>query len=280
MDNKDLDVEVLENQISFDLDSLGLSEKEESVSLTETLIKPQNHEWIKDEVLFVVVKTEKYNMNLCGKMMLEWVKLAGSNCEQMIIDDCPDIVERVRSINTEKKIIAVFYSDTPLLDKSQFVRIVEYFAAKSINFLFLNRGFIVKNDFLNYNPNIAQSTLSDDEKTNLLICDNSQAISFASEQLYNRIRDYHIKNGVVIYGKNTVFIDADVEIDGGVIIYPNNILQGESIISSGTILESGNIIKNSIISNNCRLCGSYIEDSKIMDNVNLDYGNKVIKEVR
>ncbi len=280
MDDKDLGVEVLENQISFDLDNLGLSEKEESLSITETLIKPQNHEWIKDEVLFVVVKTDKYNMNLCGKMMIEWVKLAGSNCEQIIIDDCDDVMERVKCINTNKKIIAVFYSDTPLLDKSQFVRIVEFFAAKCMNLLLLNRGFVVKNDFLKYNPNVAQSSSSEDERTNLLICNNSQAITFAGEQLYNRIREYHIKNGVTIFGKNTVFIDADVEIDSGVIIFPNNVIQGESIISSGTILESGNIIKNSIISNNCHICGSYIEDSKILDNVNLEYGNKVIKEVR
>ena len=32
-------------------------------------------------------------------------------------------------------------------------------------------------------------------------------------------------NGVIILGENTVFIDADVEIEEGTIIYPNNIIK-------------------------------------------------------
>ena len=81
-----------------------------------------------------------------------------------------------------------------------------------------------------------------------------------------------------MFGVNTIFIDADVEIDSKVIIYPNNIIKGESIISSGTLLESGNYIENSIISNDCHLIGAHIENSKIASGKNIKAGSLIVNE--
>lgn len=270
MENIENDVLVLENQISFDFDELENEEQEESIILNETALKPQNFEWIKDEVLFVVVKA--YNdevfenlpsLNLCGKEMIEWVLLAGYGCEQVVIDDCEDILSRVRSIRTDKKFIAIFYSDTPLLDKPAFYRIMDQFVSKSRNFLSLKRGYVVRTDFLRNNLTFMQGNIFDIESEALTICDSAKSLSHIYKILNNKILSFHIKNGVNMFGMNTIFIDADVEIDSRVIIYPNNIIKGESIISSGTILESGNYIDNSIISNDCLVLGSHIENSKI-----------------
>lgn len=270
MGNIDNDVLVLENQISFDFDEIELEEKEESLVLNETALKPQNFEWVKDDVLFVVVKA--YNdevfdnlptLNLCGKQMIDWVLLAGYGCQQVVIEDCEDILAKVKSIRTDKKIIAIFYSDTPLLDKSSFYKIMDQFVCKSRNFLALKRGYIVRTDFLRNNSTFMQGNIFDIENEALTICDSSKALSEIYKSLNNKILSFHIKNGVTMFGMNTIFIDADVEIDSKVIIYPNNIIKGESIISSGTILESGNYIDNSIISNDCVILGAHIENSKI-----------------
>lgn len=284
IDEIELETLVAENQISFDFE--GLSQKEESISLTETLIKPLNHDYIKEEVLFVVVKAKNNevakdlpNLKLCGKKMIDWVLLAGSSCEQMVMEDYEDIIGKVRQINTDKKYIALFYSDTPLFDKSSFFKIMDYFASKSMNFLQLSRGFIVKTEFLKNSPNFISSATGGNEIPSLLRCDSSAKLVEAYETLNERIVGYHIRNGVTIFGKNTVFIDADVEIDGGVIIYPNNILQGESVISGGTILESGNIIDNSIILNDCVVKASYIKNSKITNGKTIENGSKIISEV-
>lgn len=276
------DVLVAENQLSFDIDELELDEMEESLVLTEEAIATQTLEWTPDEVLFVVVKT--YNdevfenlpsLNLFGKQMIDWVLLAGSGCERMVIDDCEDIMARVKSICTNKKYVAVFYSDTPLLDKGAFYRIIEQFVLKSRNFLSLKRGFIVRTDYLRNNSTFMQGNIFDIESEALTICDNAKSLSKIYKTLKNRILAFHIRNGVTMFGENTICIDADVEIDSKVIIYPNNVIKGESIISSGTILESGNYIDNSIISNDCLIINSHIENSKISSGKKINAGSVI-----
>ena len=280
-----MEIEILNNQ--FNIDFEGLDKKEESISLsTETLIKPQNYDYIKDEVLFVVVKAQNPelandlpSLKLCGKKMVDWVLLAGTGCQEVVVEDCEDIINKVRNLNTSKKYIAVFYSDLPLFDKPSFYKIMDYFTSRSINFLQLTRGFVVKSEFLKNSPNFMQSAEGGIEIVPLFRCNTTLKLAKAYETLKERILNFHINNGVTIFGKNTVFIDADVEIDSGVVIYPNNLIQGECVISSGCILESGNTIQNSIILKNCTIKSSYIKDSKITEGQMIE-GGKVIKEVR
>ena len=283
MEREDIDLLVSENQIKIDFDSLSREQitEEESVIIPSSLIKAVNYEWIKDEVLFVVVKAyhsfvkDLPSVELCGKRLLDWVLNAGSGCETRIIEDCEDITSRVRNITTNKNIIAVFYSDTPLLDKGTFNKFCEYFSSHNMNFVRLSRGFIVKTEFLKNNFTLAQGASELDDK-NLLVADSAKVLNLMSNSLYNRILNYHIKNGVIIYGQNTVFIDGDVEIEGGVIIYPNNVIKGQSIIGENAIIESGNVIKNSIISNDAVVRSSYIENSKISAGASIEPFSKII----
>lgn len=282
MEREDIDLLVSENQIKIDFDSLtSANEEEESTIIPSSLIKAVNYDWIKDEVLFVVVKAyhsfvkDLPSVELCGKRLLDWVLNAGSGCETRIIEDCEDITSRVRNITTNKNIIAVFYSDTPLLDKGTFNKFCEYFSSHNMNFLRLSRGFIVKSEFLKNNFTLAQGASELDDK-NLLVADSAKVLNLMSNSLYNRILNYHIKNGVIIYGQNTVFIDGDVEIEGGVIIYPNNVIKGQSIVGENAIIESGNVIKNSIISNDAVVRGSYIENSKISAGASIEPFSKII----
>ena len=282
MEREDIDLLVSENQIKIDFDSLtSANEEEESAIIPSALIKAVNYDWIKDEVLFVVVKAyhsfvkDLPNVELCGKRLLDWVLNAGSGCETRIIEDCEDIIGRVRNITTNKNIIAVFYSDTPLLDNGTFNKFCEYFSSHNMNFLRLSRGFIVKSEFLKNNFTLAQGASELDDK-NLLVADSAKVLNLMSNSLYNRILNYHIKNGVIIYGQNTVFIDGDVEIEGGVIIYPNNVIKGQSIIGENAVIESGNVIKNSIISNDAVVRGSYIENSKISAGASIEPFSKII----
>ena len=228
METLELDLEIAKNQIAIDFESLE-KEEEESVSLPNSLIKPVNFDWIKSEVLFVVVNANREDvcphfssLSLCGKTMTDWVLMAGNQCENIVIDDCEDIIAKIREINTSKKIIALFYSDTPLLDKNAFYRIMEYFSSKSINFLQLARGIVVKTEFLKNNPSFMSSATGGYEDEALLVADSGEAIAFIHKILNRKIVNYHLDNGVVILGENMVFIDADCEIESGVVIYPNN----------------------------------------------------------
>ena len=285
METLDNEILIAENQISFDFDNLGFEQEEESIHLPESIIQSHNTNWIKDEVLFVVVNTKNddvfknlSSLNICGKKMIDWVLLAGHSCNRVVVDDCEDILSRVRSISTNKPFIAIFYSDTPLLDKNAFYRIMDHFVTKQRNFLALSRGFVVRTDFLRNNTTFMQGNICDIEQQALTVCDSAEKLSYIYKTINNKILNFHIKNGVTLFGKETIFIDADVEIDSRVIIYPNNIIKGESIIASGSILGSGNYINNSIISNDCEISGSRIVNSKIGAGKKLTDGSQVKEE--
>lgn len=282
-----LELDIAKGQLSLMLDEITFDDKEEEHTLlpSDKLIKAENHDWVGNEVLFVVVRAQNKflsndlpSLRLCGKKMIDWVRLAGRDCQQTIIDDSEDVLAQVREIATDKKYIAIFYSDTPLFNKSSFHKIMDYFSSKNINFLQLSRGYVVKTEFLKTRSNFMQGAIAGFEVEGLVRADSAKTIASMQNIINSKILSFHENNGVVIFGKNTVFIDADVEIENGVIIYPNNMIQGESVIAGGSILESGNIIKNSIISNNCRICASYIEKSKVGIGVEVKPFSKIIEE--
>ena len=68
---------------------------------------------------------------------------------------------------------------------------------------------------------------------------------------------------MILLGENTIFVDADVEIEAGAVVYPNNILKGESYIGKNAILESGNYIIDTIVCDEAFVCQSYLEKSKV-----------------
>ena len=287
METTEIEFEIAKNQIAIDFDSLEKEEiqEEESLTLPKELIKPVNYDWINNEVLFVVARVNREEvcpnysrLKLCGKTMTDWVLMAGGQCQKIVIDDCEDVLSKLRNVDTDKKIIAVFYSDTPLLNKQAFYNIMDYFSSKSINFLQLSRGIIVKTEFLKNNPSFMSGSIGGYEDESLEIADSAKTLYEMHKFLNKKILNYHISNGVVIFGKKTVFIDADVEIDGGVVIYPNNVIEGQSIVERGSVLGSGNIIKNSIISQNCQIEGAYIENSKIGQGKRVCSMTKVLNE--
>lgn len=288
METKELDFEIAKGQIAFSFDDIKIEENEEesSLILPEKLKKAENNEWIAEEVLFVVVKAQNKflsndlpSLNLCGKKMLDWVRIAGGACKQAVIEDCEDIMGSVRQIQTDKKYIAVFYSDTPLFHNGAFCRIMNYFSSKNANYLQLKRGFVVKTEFLKNCSVFMQGSAEKKEEDALLQATTPQIISFMHKFINERILAYHENNGVTILGRETVFIDADVEIENGVVIYPNNVVKGESIIAGGTVLLSGNVIENSIISNNCIISASYIDKSKISQGKELKAEKIIEKEI-
>ena len=90
-----------------------------------------------------------------------------------------------------------------------------------------------------------------------------KALSSASKILQAKILEYHKENGVTLFGENTIFIDADVEIEEGTVIYPNNIIKGQTYIGKNVTLDAGNIINDSIVADDCYVLASYLNKSKV-----------------
>ncbi|CAI3678674.1 bifunctional UDP-N-acetylglucosamine diphosphorylase/glucosamine-1-phosphate N-acetyltransferase GlmU [Clostridium neonatale] len=88
----------------------------------------------------------------------------------------------------------------------------------------------------------------------------------AEEILRNRINTIHMENGVTLIDPKTTYIGADVEIGKDTIIYPNNILEGNTVIGENCLLYQNSRIKDSVIGNEVDIQSSVILDSKIGDN--------------
>jgi len=78
-----------------------------------------------------------------------------------------------------------------------------------------------------------------------------------------RIADKHLNNGVVIMDIETTYIDADVEIGRGAILYPGVILQGKSSIGKGAVIGPYSQIYNSTIGPKTHVRQSVVEGAKV-----------------
>ena len=265
------EVEIEENQISFDFLQAGEPQKE---------VKMQPL-WSKKNTLVVLVKTNgqistKYD--ICGKEMWQWVAMATCLCQQKVVTEPENLLSEIKQFVGGFENVAVFFDDTPLLKANTFVQIMDYFVKEDLNYLVLSRGYVFKADFLSelkFLP--SQNPTSFGEEDFMIVCDE-QSLSFAFGVLNKRILDYHKDNGVFLFGENSIFIDADVQIEKGCTIYPNNVLKGETYIGQNVVLQSGNVIKNSIICDGVTAVASYIENSKIETKKQIGPFEKVVNQ--
>ncbi len=254
------EVEISENQISFDF----LNEDKSSDTQIQ---QSESFDWVAEETLVLIVRSDEYispNFELCGKRLQDWVAMATFGCKQIFVDDLGDeLIDSIRPYADGYNYVAVLYSDTPLLRKETFLELMTYFSKNRMNFMKLRRGFVFKADFLKTARVLLSSNVEEFGKEDFVVLNDAEKISFAFKVLNSRILGYHKKNGVVLLGEETIFVDADVEIEAGVKIFPNNVIKGESYIGKNAVLESGNYIIDTIICDEAFVCQSYLEKSKV-----------------
>lgn len=230
-----------------------------------------------EDVLFIVLLNKNedmkvkapYDIEILGKKMWQWVALAGDGAK---IKTTPcteesDIVNLIKPFVGNEKYTMVFYSDTPLLSRSLVMEILEYFQAKDLNVLKLERGFVFNSEYLLNCEKILAGASVEFSGNDFEAVDSYQKLTFVTEKLRDMILDYHMTNGVYVVDPKTTFVDADVVIEKGVRIEPNNVVKGETYIGEYSTLEANNIIKDSIISKNVIVKNSYISGSRISENM-------------
>ena len=96
---------------------------------------------------------------------------------------------------------------------------------------------------------------------------NSRAqLAEAERVLRKRINQFHLDNGVTLIDPNTTYIGVDAIIGKDTVIYPNNIIEGNTKIGEGCTILQNSRIKDSIIEDNVEIQASVILDSKIGKN--------------
>ena len=245
---------------------------EEERSILSKIVVAKNFDWVNKECLVVVIKVDKTdfcdnlsNIEVCGKSVLDWVLMSTCGPEQKVIEDQGErsLLETLKNISQNKSYVFVAYSDTPFLQRSTFLKIMDYVSASGINALELPRGYVFKASYLKNLTTLSCSMKKTFSDGDFVMLTSAGLLSSFFDFTASKIRAFHKKNGVTLFGEETIFIDADVEIEKGTIIYPNNVLKGETSIGKNVVLRSGNLIENSVIFDDAQVEGSVIISSKV-----------------
>ncbi len=122
-----------------------------------------------------------------------------------------------------------------------------------------------------YLTDVIEILKSQGEKIGAMITDfeetlgvNSRAeLAVVENILRKRINKTHLDNGVTIIDPSNTYIGVDVKIGQDTIIYPGNVIEGQTIIGEDCIIYPNSRINNSIIENGVEIQSSVILDSKI-----------------
>jgi len=99
---------------------------------------------------------------------------------------------------------------------------------------------------------------------------NSRAqLAEAEVILRKRINLFHMENGVTLIDPSSTYIGADVEIGNDTIIYPNNLIEGNTKIGKGVTLYPNSRILDSEIGDDVTITSSVILSSKIGRNTSV-----------
>lgn len=243
------------------------------ITVTDLKLKPVKIK--KDftfEVLVLSVKPCKnsFDGKILGKQLFEWVCFASRNIPTRVIeyDEKTSILDFVKDkLNKRFDYTIVLLSRTPLLQNADILSIMEYTSFKEVKVCKLPCGYVIDNRIqLGENDIMIDSVYSMGEE-NFYVVDTKKQFSYALGVLQSRINNFHIDNGVEIVDRTKVYIETDVDIGRGTIIYPGNNLKGQTYIGEEVILKENNVICGSRIGSHSYIGGSTITDCELSDSV-------------
>lgn len=225
---------------------------------------------------FKLVGKNSYDIEILGKSMLDWVKLAVKeyNITEVECDMDSTILDTVKPYLKNGRYTLILYSDTPLITANTINDIVTYVIAKGLKVCKLNRGFVFETEYLRTCDKIYSLSTYAFNEQDFMPAINFNELNKITAILQYRINEFHMQNGVQLLKPETLTIEADVVIGNNVVIYPFNELKGETVIGDNVTLYSTNSISNSIIFEGSTVEHSTISDSVVKENCRiLSYSN-------
>jgi bifunctional N-acetylglucosamine-1-phosphate-uridyltransferase/glucosamine-1-phosphate-acetyltransferase GlmU-like protein len=206
-----------------------------------------------------------YNINIFGRSVLEYVSTALQDVKFSVVayDDKTDILNTVKRLKSQNRFTLVLFSDTPLLRYSTIYLAAQIADRENISVLRLPRGYIIKNSELDNIGSLDEGKTFSLNEEDFFVVSDYKKLENAGSKLRNRIIDYHLKNGVQIIDRGSVYIDAEVIIQPDAIIYPNNTIKGKSTVYGGAKIYENNLIDGSVIHSGATILSSTVEQSVV-----------------
>ena len=199
-----------------------------------------------------------YDLEVCGMNFVNWVARACESKPRVIkVYGDEDVLDVIRPyVNRESDYSVVLFADTPLVNKAHLLDLIEFIDRKRMNICKLKRGFVFRNDYIEYNDEFYCVDEYDFASDDFLVVENNETFDEVKNKLSKKVIEFHKRNGILFENENTVTIDANAQI-------------GEfTKISSGvSVVKGSKIASNCVIGNNVKISSSIVgENVKVRDN--------------
>jgi bifunctional N-acetylglucosamine-1-phosphate-uridyltransferase/glucosamine-1-phosphate-acetyltransferase GlmU-like protein len=226
----------------------------------------------KFQVLILKTKPAKnsFNGKILGRDLFDWVAFACSGMDISVVeyDGVNNIISFAKKhLNRNYDYTIILLSTTPIISSDTIQNIREYSSIKDISLCKLPVGYVAKNSYIMSAIEPQIDSLYSQNLEDFFLVENKKQFSQAEDILQDRINTFHIGNGVDIRKPKSVYIEPEVDIASGVVIFPGNSLKGQTIISYNVILKENNVIENSRIGEDSCISGSVVEESVLSHNV-------------
>lgn len=216
-------------------------------------------------VMFFILEPEKsLTKNVLGRSMTDWVKNACKNHSVVVLKSEKFDEKFLKPYLTNSKYTIVLYNNIILLQPEDVERLVDYITFKKIKACKFSGGCAFETEYLKNAKSIFYDSVYFEDSQDYYMVENKKQLKYATEILQERIIAEHIMNGVEI---SNSYVEADVKIGKGTVIFGGNMIKGNTVIGANVILKEKNVIENSRIGNDCCLSGSTFVDSTLEDGV-------------
>lgn len=214
--------------------------------------------------ILIVEQSKPLSSNVLGRTMTEWVERACEKYPTKVVSVDKFDLTLIKNHLTNSKYTIILFNNLILLTNEAVKNLVEYVVFKGIKACKFSGGYAFETEYLKKEKNIFYDSVYYADQYDFYMVEDKKQLKYASEVLQERIVAFHTMNGVEI---TSSYIEADVKIGAGTMIFAGNVLKGNTIIGKNVILKEKNVIENSVVSDECCVSNSTITNSTLEEGV-------------
>jgi|GEM_PF-2690768 len=242
--------------------------------MVETSYKMMKKEEIFDDVAsFVLLEREEgklrpwYLKDLLGKPVFEWVtRVCPTIPVSLEIMRGDSVLTTIKPYLKDREFTLVLFGSTPMLSKTNVAKIISYMRESDFNVLALPKGYVFRTDYIKRVDDVYATQTYPYFSEEFFEVDSVAAFNEVFSTLKEKILDFHQTNGVEFIDRSQVYIESEVRIGAGVVVYPFVTLAGQTQVYNNVIIGAGSKIENSKIGDCCQISGASVYSSTVKDN--------------
>ena len=206
--------------------------------------------------------------HILEKSLVDWVKDSVSDKNITVVRYDKSVSEKeniLNNINSKSKYTLVLYSFNPLLTKENVDLILDYLILREEKYIQLPYGCAFLTQYY-INNSIKDPITFNGDGSQFLKVESPEELDYATEVIRKRIIVNFARKGVKFINPDTIVINAYVNIEDGVTIYPFNTLSKDTYIHKNVIIKDGNNITSSVIGVDSVIANSTITNTNIGSN--------------